>query len=127
MLDVGVLASGYYIAASTEYPSKDRIRVPQVTVDSLAEELKLLPTHIKIDVEGSEAEVLTGMRDVLRRASPLLFLELHNGMVHGRNGNPSEALSLVRAFGYRIFTADGNSLGDAEILNASLIRVVAHK
>jgi FkbM family methyltransferase len=128
MLDVGVLSGGYYIAAPSDYPRKDRIRIRQITVDSLADELKVLPTHVKIDVEGSEGEVLTGMRDVLSRASPLLFLELHNKIVRGRNEDPSDAVSIIRTFGYQMFSLfNGNSLRDAEILNDPLIRVIARK
>lgn len=35
------------------------------------------PDVVKIDVDGSEARVLKGMRRVLERARPLLFLEVH--------------------------------------------------
>jgi FkbM family methyltransferase len=35
------------------------------------------PTFLKIDVEGAEASVLRGGRDVLRRSCPIILCELH--------------------------------------------------
>jgi hypothetical protein len=51
--------------------------VPVRTLDSEVEELGLVPTIIKIDVEGWELEVLKGAEHILVRDHPLLFLSLH--------------------------------------------------
>jgi Methyltransferase FkbM domain len=51
--------------------------VPMRTLDSEVKQLGLIPTIIKIDVEGWELEVLKGTEDVLTRYSPKLFLSLH--------------------------------------------------
>jgi len=51
--------------------------VPVRTLDSEVKELGLVPTIIKIDVEGWELEVLKGAENILARYRPLLFLSLH--------------------------------------------------
>jgi FkbM family methyltransferase len=51
--------------------------VPVRTLDSEVEELGLVPTIVKIDVEGWEFEVLKGAEYILARYRPLLFLSLH--------------------------------------------------
>ena len=128
MVAVGVLASGFYVAPSPEHSGGEVIRTNSITLDSLADEVNLLPTHIKIDVEGSEAAVLRGAERLLtRQPAPTLFLELHNEMVSRGGGNPSDALTLLRNFGYETFSVDGNAIDDEAILEKSLIRIVAKK
>ena len=55
MLAVGVIADGYYITPERDRPPHDLVRVRSVTVDGLAEELGVRPTHLKIDGEGAAA------------------------------------------------------------------------
>jgi FkbM family methyltransferase len=49
---------------------------------------------IKIDVQGMELEVLTGMQETLRRWHPRLVIELHTGV------NRAAVLALLRDVGY---------------------------
>jgi FkbM family methyltransferase len=51
--------------------------VPVRTLDSEVADLGLVPTIVKIDVEGWELEVLKGAEYILTRYRPLLFLSLH--------------------------------------------------
>jgi hypothetical protein len=88
----------------------------------------MVPTHIKIDVEGCEAAVLRGGRKTLSQPSgPLLFVEIHNEMVRLLGGDPRETLSLLRDFGYRTFTANDLPIDDEGILSEPLIRIMAKK
>lgn len=50
--------------------------VQSVTLDGLAESLKLAPSLLKIDVEGYEYEILEGSRSVLA-TNPAIFIEVH--------------------------------------------------
>jgi hypothetical protein len=51
--------------------------IPVRTLDSEVQELGLVPSIVKIDVEGWELEVLKGAEFILTRYRPLLFLSLH--------------------------------------------------
>lgn len=67
------------------------------------------PDFMKIDVEGSEHDVLSGAANVLRQAKPIIFLSAHGWQQHER------CSSLLADAGYRLEllrdgAADGNYL-----------------
>jgi FkbM family methyltransferase len=74
--------------------------VPMRSLDSLCSELGFRPTHIKIDVEGFEFEVLKGSVTVLEQCMPVLHLEIHNGFLADRGTDPAEIYSFLTARGY---------------------------
>ncbi len=55
--------------------AETRVRV--TTLDEEVRELGLVPTFVKIDVEGAELDVLKGASHVLARSRPRLLLSLH--------------------------------------------------
>jgi len=127
MIPVGVIAAGYYSAATDDYGRRERETVRVVTVDELAQELGLWPTHIKVDVEGAEASVLAGARAALaRRPAPWLGIELHNAMIRARGQDPGATLELLGAMNLEIHDLDGRRIDPARALAADLIRVTAH-
>jgi len=51
-------------------------------IDSLLQTREIPPPDVvKIDVEGAEADVLTGAREMLRVSRPTMFLEAHGGVL----------------------------------------------
>jgi FkbM family methyltransferase len=128
MLAVGVLASGYYVAPTANHPASELSHARALTLDGIASELKVAPTHIKIDVEGDEAAVLRGGRNVLSQTpAPIIFIEIHNEIVESLGGNPAETLGLLKDYGYQTFASDGSAINDDAILSQPLIRVVAKR
>jgi len=127
MLDVGVQAAGYFVAAGPGRSAREVRRVPVVTVDSLAARFGP-PTLLKIDVEGAEAEALRGARVTLCAAEPpVVFLELHNRMIRDRGGCPEEALAELLDAGYRVHDLGGGPR-DVEWATApDLVRLVARR
>lgn len=59
------------------HPDAATVTVPTITLDSFMQGCNEAPDLIKIDVEGAEALVLTGARDVLSTYRPTLLVEVH--------------------------------------------------
>ena len=78
--------------------SAKKVSVDSVVIDYNSELSKLSPSFIKIDVEGSEAFVLKGMKSMLQNKSPIIFIECSEA---GRN----ESWSLLTSFGYTCYEA----------------------
>lgn len=128
MVAVGVLASGYYVDASPDYPESEMSKTVAVTLDEMVDKLGVTPSHIKIDVEGQEAAVLRGGRKTLSPdRAPLLFLEVHNEIIRSQGRRPEETLELLKDFGYVTFSSTDSPIPDHEILAQPLVRVVARK
>jgi len=82
-----------------------------------------IPTHLKIDVEGFEVEVLRGARKTLTRSRPILFLELHLNYLEHRSMAPKESIALLQEAGYRFRLLDGTPIGERELCDCPLDRI----
>jgi FkbM family methyltransferase len=128
MLAAGVLGAFYYTSPDGDRPSQDLTDTPQVTLDGVVNACGFEVSHLKVDVEGAEAETLRGARALLSsERAPLVFLELHNQMVRDRGGRPDAAVSEVIAAGYSIYSLDGSPLDVKTAVASPLIRVIAAK
>lgn len=76
--------------------TREEVDVEVVTLDGL--ELSP-PDVVKIDVEGSEIDVLEGMRRTIERHRPAVVCELH--------GTGSRFVELMESFGYSVTALDG--------------------
>jgi FkbM family methyltransferase len=87
----------------TDHEHATTIDVPVERLDSVTAP-DYMPTLIKVDVEGSEAKVLAGAIETLRRSHPIVVFE-HGG---GGASAPGEVYSiLVERAGMRIYDLDG--------------------
>ena len=103
MLDTGIIGAGYFVAADSNRRSGDLSRVRAVVVDALCGELAFHPTHLKIDVEGEELDVLRGASALLAgQAPPTIFLELHNAILREKGREPGEVLEWLGRAGYAV-------------------------
>ncbi len=84
----------------------DAVSTECFTIPALIEKFSLDPTHIKIDVEGYETQVLAGGAGFLRKHQPILFLEFHLKMMRAQGENPEELLNLLRDLNYKIIWND---------------------
>jgi FkbM family methyltransferase len=125
MVASGVFSDGYFKVAHDRPPSELET-VTSTTIDAMAAQFGA-PTHIKIDVEGHEAAVLRGARETLRAASPVLFVELHNGLVQAEGGDPNEALNELQRLGYQLATPQGLPIARDSVLSHPICRVVARR
>ena len=94
---LGKFAHDDVVAASLE-----RVRV--TTLDTITAELGLdRVDFVKIDVEGAEAGVVAGAREVLTTMRPLMLLEINDGALRAQGYGAEALLSALRMdFGYEI-------------------------
>ena len=84
-----------------------KVKVQSTTVDEFRARSGLVPTVIKIDVEGAEKLVIEGARETLAAAAPTVILEVlkppHNNQHH------RDATRLLQDLGYtpHVLTSDG--------------------
>ena len=128
MVAVGVLGAGFFVPPEQHHVATELTSTPMVTLDGLAERFNVVPTHIKIDVEGEEAAVLRGGPRVLSSPdSPLLFLELHNELARRIGRDPEAALEILERYGYDTLSATGVPITASAILDVPIARIVARK
>lgn len=85
------------------------IEVEIMTLDALLAKGDLPPpTHIKVDTEGFEAQILRGAQETLRTYRPELFVEIH-AESQGMGDNYGAILSALAGHAYRV-TRAGNQV-----------------
>ncbi len=73
------------------------------SVDDLIAQARIpKPDFVKIDVEGSECEVLRGMINTIRDARPTLFIEIHAAEDGDESRFARETIELLTENGYRV-------------------------
>jgi len=80
--------------------TKKEERIESVKIDDLVEKLDLNPNFIKIDVEGSEYEVLQGAINTLKNHKALIMLEKHPTMI-SKNITIDTINNLLNETGYQ--------------------------
>eukprot|EP00435_Cladocopium_sp_Y103_P071738 s412_g38.t1 len=93
---------------------KAETEVATMSLDSILKMRKLSPCAIKIDVEGSELEVLKGAPETLRESQPSLFLELHPYELRERGSSSAEVFDIVIEHGYDMFERPACQSGPLE-------------
>lgn len=101
-------AGAWHMMVAPGEARADAVAVPVLTVDGLARDSGLVPTHLKIDVEGQEDAVLRGAEGVLRSARPIVFLELHGAIIRRAGGSPAAVLERLRDAGYGSLAIGGS-------------------
>lgn len=90
-----------------------RLLVKTDTLDQLVASGRLAaPDCLKIDVEGAEASVLRGARQVLEEHRPVVFLATHGPVAH------EEATAVLLSLGYRLEALDGRTVETTDELLA---------
>jgi len=125
LVAAGIESAGYFVPPTPDHPAAEQTTVPMLTVDGLAAEVGR-PTHLKIDVEGAEGEVLSGAEATLSRGdAPIVFLELHNDILQSRGDDPQEVLRRLQHFGYRLLDDRDEPFEFRAAKNRAVVRLVA--
>jgi FkbM family methyltransferase len=79
--------------------------IQTISLDSLVAKLGWQSVDaVKIDVEGSEAEVLSGMKTLLARSdAPIVVFESNTVILRKRGQHPTELITLLRTCGYECY------------------------
>jgi FkbM family methyltransferase len=128
MLTTGAGGADYYVVPAT--PRPDTTTVQQIALDDLCRNSHFAPTHLKVDVEGYEEEVLRGAEWILESFKPTVFLELHGPLILKRGHAPEPVIEILSRKGY-VFNAGGRAISLQAIadlgFNMRLVATPNHK
>ena len=89
----------------------EEVKVNVVSMDNFIPEMKIpVPDFVKIDVEGLEYDVLSGMKDTLKNIKPKLFIEIHGLTYYDKEKNIINIVSLLEKFKYKILHVESGEL-----------------
>src|SRR5262249_42303482 len=91
------------------------ISVEKIPGDVLCNKLAFKPDVIKIDVEGHELKVISGLIQTIRVTKPLLFLEIHPEMIRRENDSISDLWTFFENAGYRGKKLNGQAIKLSEL------------
>jgi len=87
------------------------VNVSTVLVDNVINELSLKRIDvIKIDAESSEYYVLEGMKNILKKFSPVLIIELGDDGIEGDEKGSKAVVNLLKSFNYEAYELQGDTL-----------------
>jgi len=106
----------FYISDSTYYSSTNKLHVEQfensekivvqsISLDEFTRDKKYLPSIIKIDVEGSELDVINGAKNLIRSEKPTIIME-----VLDNKANKNSIFNYFKSESYIIYSVDNNIL-----------------
>ena len=102
--------------AMSHISENGKVRVRVISIDALvAAGVLPAPQCVKIDVEGGELSVITGMKDVILNSRPKIILETHRYFdidIH------TKCCDLLLSYGYSLATLDGQQSEDTQHLSA---------
>jgi FkbM family methyltransferase len=104
MLTTGPFGADYLIVP--DGPRADAILVRSRSIQSSLDETGFRPTHLKMDIEGCEYEVVEASIKTLSELKPILYLELHGQFLRQRGKDPAVVIENLRKAGYTSFYCD---------------------
>lgn len=86
-----------------ERDSVKTISIKAVTLDDFFKNIDTKPDVVKIDVEGAEMQVLSGMEKLIEHNNPKMFVEVHPERLLKFRSSVNEVISFLLERGYNIF------------------------
>lgn len=93
----------------------DIVKIEATSIDDYCKENGTVPSLVKVDVEGAECDVISGMRQILKEHAPVIVMEYFTE-IHFNNSNHKKAAELMISLGYAPFVI--NDDGDLLRMNA---------
>ena len=91
----------------------------QITLDQYCDENKISPDLIKIDVEGSELNVLKGAMNTILKNKPIIILSVHPNQLDNLGTSVFNLYNFIKLMRYEIKNANNNlvsKLGHSEYI-----------
>jgi len=88
---------GGHTLSSTGIPIKGK------TIDHIVSDIGLIPTFIKIDVEGYEPKIIFGAKGTINKFHPVIFTEFNPLLMSECGSNAHKFLQDVTDYGYSFF------------------------
>jgi FkbM family methyltransferase len=104
----------HFIGADLVPHGPEPTMVKVVAGDDLLADQRFAPDIIKIDVEGYEHEVLSGLTRTLDCFRPDLHVEVHGPWIHMVGGTLDGMFGLLKRAGYRVHLMDGQEVDEAD-------------
>lgn len=100
--------SGMNTCAPIKNPSEyNEIHHDQISLDEFCGVHGMVPSIIKIDVEGFELSVLEGARTLIETSKPKIFLSIHPQHLRALGRSPEELKGLISEMGYIVSDISG--------------------
>jgi len=84
------------------------VPVKGITIDQIVSQIGIVPSLIKIDVEGYEELVISGANETISKHHPVLFIEFHPGLLTDCGTDPIKLLQKLSNLNYRLLLSGKN-------------------
>ena len=85
----------------------ERTIVESTTLDIFCDSNNVYPDIIKVDIEGSEIEMLMGAQTILKKHKPLIFLSYHPYHINKLGYQNTSIFDILKKLNYRVYDLDG--------------------
>jgi FkbM family methyltransferase len=94
------------LARGADFHAAQLESVEAVSLDDFFIEKDITPDVLKIDVEGAEMNVLTGMSELIRYHAPRLIIEVHSQKLPQFGHSAEEVVGCLKRAGYSLWQID---------------------
>jgi len=113
-VDPNNLGMNRILSESEAEQFQDFTTIETDTIDHVIEENDIAKIDlVKIDIEGYEMHALRGARRTLEAFRPTLFIEVGYSRLLKNGTSPTEMMSFLESFGYKVFHADTGEMIDS--------------
>jgi FkbM family methyltransferase len=113
---VGMKHDGIHLIGADLVPDGTEPHMVKVMAgDELLADQRFAPDMIKIDVEGYEQQVLTGLGRTLDYFKPDLHVEIHREWLRMFDGSTDAVFEMLTGYGYRMYLMDGQEVSAADL------------
>lgn len=98
--------------SATHASLSDHTEPGVMTGDTLCKDTGFAPDAIKIDVEGQEVKVISGLAETIQRYRPIVFLEIHPQLII----NEGDTIGHLLPRGYEVHKTSGARMNPSAVL-----------